>query len=578
MVFLNLAKQLIFPSKRLKFLLVLLILFLLIADDIIVDRTGGTAYSYLHLLYVPIVLAGFFFSVRGGLLVGIIAGLLMGPLMPTSYEYEITQPWFSWVLRMVLFTLVGALAGGAASIFSAYIRELDLKQKTNPLTGLPNLNGLLPTFTDLTKNKEQNFMVVVAELSHLERLDQTLGEEGTHTVIKDVAVVLKEAIQDQGILGQLQPHKFCILIPSEKHSEALLQKCQKALDQTFYVSDIPIYIEMRFGISLYSLDGQDLNTLIRKAMISLKAPTNQGKQITFFKKETDDSSERNLMILHKLKQVIENDALCIHYQPKINLKTKKVIGLEALTRWDDPIWGSISPEFFIPLIEETHLIHPLTQWLLKTVIHQMKEWKKKNLLVPVSVNFSVKNFYSPSLIETIEKLLQKHQIPASYLEVEVTETSIASSLETIEDVLKKLREQGVRITIDDFGTGQASQQYLMDLPVDSIKIDKIFVKSLLNKESATIITKNAISLGHDLGLEVVAEGIENQKEYDLLKEWGCDGAQGFFISKPLPVNKTTAWLEKHMINSDLGPIASDIGLYNKRNRKRHDRLHSIKDE
>jgi EAL domain-containing protein (putative c-di-GMP-specific phosphodiesterase class I) len=266
--------------------------------------------------------------------------------------------------------------------------------------------------------------------------------------------------------------------------------------------------------------------------------------VSHFDKHTDDYSERNLLILHQIKNAIDNKILTLEYQPKVYLETDKVLGFEALVRWDDPVLGPVSPEDFIPLVEETLLINPFTKWLLETALHQMYEWQQQEILVPISVNFSMKNFHDPSIYGTLSSLLEKYPFPPHLLEVEVTETAVASSISTIAEALYKLREIGLGIAIDDFGTGQASQRYLLELPIDVIKIDKVFIQSIAHNPAAASIVKNAISLAHDLQLTVISEGIETQNQYELLKKWGCDGGQGYLIGKSLKEEEATAWLRK----------------------------------
>jgi EAL domain-containing protein (putative c-di-GMP-specific phosphodiesterase class I)/GGDEF domain-containing protein len=539
----NLLKELIFPNKRAKILIILLIIALFVAGDILVKSTGGTQFAYLHILYVPIIISGFVFSIGGGILAGIIAGLLMSPFLAFGNTHDLHQPLFSWTLRMGFFTLVGAIAGIGSSIFKAYLQELEQKQRIDSLTGLPNLNGLVQVFSKLIESNKTGLMVIVVELFQIRSIEQALGTEGTRTLIKEISKNLKEAVGSQGTLGSLQAQRFAIIVPVESDVSGILKKCEAFAQSPFHIGNIPLFVEMRFGISRYPIDDRDLNNLTRKALIAINLPKNQAERISRFDKSSDDTSDRNLLILHQLKHAIDNDLLTLEYQPKVYLETDNVFGFEALVRWHDPLLGTISPEDFIPLVEETLLINPFTQWLLKTSLAQMSEWNKQGILVPVSINFAMKNFHNPGIFESLVNLLEFYHIPQHLLEIEVTETSVASSLTTIAKALNQLREIGLGIAIDDFGTGQASQQYLLELPIDIIKIDKVFVQSIGHNPSAAAIVKNAILLAHDLNVKVVAEGLETRKQYDLLKQWGCDAGQGYLIGRSMKEPEATQWLK-----------------------------------
>lgn len=542
----DLYKSIILPSKKTQCFIAALIIFLFFVGYFIVEVTGGTRFAYLHILYVPIILSGFVFSTRGGILAGIFAGFLLSPYMPTSGTYDLAQPWTSWILRMVFFTLVGGISGVGASIFKSYLQELEFKQIIDPLTNLPNLSGLNKTFAELISDSQKGLIIIVVELFQKKEIERALGTEGTSILLKDFAKDLKETIGDRGKLGVIQPHQFALLVSEEDDVAEILKNCEEISQRPYTVKNVPLFVEIRFGIARYPYDDRDLDNLTRKALIAINLPKNQAERVSRFNKNTDDVSDRNLLILHQLKNAIDSKSLTLEYQPKVYLATDDVFGFEALVRWNDPLLGPVSPEDFIPLAEETLLINPFTQWLLETSLNQMHTWDSQGLLVPVSINFAMKNFQNPAIFTTLTQFLDAYQVPQHMLEIEVTETSVASSLSTIAQALNQLREIGLSIAIDDFGTGQASQQYLLELPIDVIKIDKVFVQSMFHNPAAGAIVKNAILLAHDLNLKVVAEGVETHKQYELLKEWGCDAGQGYLIGRSMTSINATQWLRKKL--------------------------------
>lgn len=545
MFLVNAFKELVFPTFRMKILVGLLILVLLFLGDRLVEWTGGTAFAYVHVLYIPIILAGFTFTIWGGLFTGITAGILMGPHMPTSIEYDLQDPFSSWFLRLVIFSLIGCFAGAGASLFKSYIKELNTKYSIDPLTDLPNFYGLSEIFLKLTSSS-QSLTVVVVEFYHMHDISNTIGSESMNDFIKQTASHLKRKIGTDGILGYIRSNRFVILIPQPNQCLKVIKRCEDVPDACCQVTSIPLFIEMHFGISQFPEDDKNLDHLIRKALIAINLSVREAETVSYFNKNITFSSERNLMILCQAKKALESNSFVLEYQPKVFLKSEKVMGFEALVRWNDPLLGPVGPDEFIPLIEGTLLINSFTKWVIETSFSQMRAWHKAGILVPVSINFSVRNFSNPSIFNLLEDQLSKQKFSPHLIEVEVTETAVATSLSTIIDAIKKLREMGIRVLIDDFGTGQASQQYLFELPINGIKIDEVFVQSISHNKAAEAIDKNGIALANQLDLEVTAEGVETRNQFDLLAQWGCDIGQGYYISRSMPAKNATKWLKEHI--------------------------------
>src|SRR3990167_2228608 len=546
MAFSKTFKKLIFPSTPTKIITVFVIIAFLIIGLIFIEWTGGINYAiYLHLFFIPIILAGVTFSIWGGILTGLIAGILMGTLSTTSIMRDLYDPSSSWIFRLIMFCIVGWLAGSGTSLFKSYIKELENKHTTDPLTGLPNLYGLTKIFSELTSSS-QELTVIVVEIFHMKEINITIGLEGGNALIKQIAAHLKEIIGTHAVLGYIQNNRFAILVSQESHCLDNLKKCAALADISYQVNSIPLFIEPHFCVSNFPKNDKSLDHLIRKALIAISLAAKEAEHVSYFNENISLATERNLMILHQAKEAITNNSFILEYQPKVFLKTEKVMGFEALVRWNDTILGSVSPEEFIPLIEGTLLINPFTKWVVETCFSQMGVWHKNGLLVPVSINFSIRNFSNPALFKLLEDQLVKYKFSPHFLEIEVTETAVASSVASIIEPIKRLRELGMRVLIDDFGTGQASQQYLFELPINGIKLDKMFVQSVSHNKAAEVIVKNGISLAHQLNLEVTAEGIETRNQFDLLAQWGCDIAQGYLISPALPEKDATKWLMNNL--------------------------------
>ncbi len=539
----ELLNKLLFPKRNYKLGYILFISALLVIGDYLVGTTGGTHLAYLHVMYFPIVIAGLAFSVYGGIITGIIAGLLLGPGMFMNAAFLTSQPLSSWLIRLIVFACVGALAGLGSSMFRSYLKELENKRITNPVSGLSNLSGLKLIFEDLINQGLTPITVIVIDLFQMGRIDRALGAEGTENLIRQVAHNLVNDLGDLCTVGHLHSKRFSLLVPDGKNLQRVLEKCNNVANKDYQLENIPIFVEMHFGIATYPDDDKDLASLTRKGRLAIDSAKDHSQRFGYFETETAVNAERNLLLLHQLSRAIESRTLDIYYQPQISLLTGETIGLEALTRWTDPILGEVPPMDFIPLTEETTLINPFTKWLIEETAKKTRELHDAGHHLQVAANFSMKNFLDQSVLTTLHETLAKYQIDPKHFELEVTETAVAMNINNTAEILSKLRKTGLRIAVDDFGTGQASQHYLLELPVDVIKIDRLFVGTMIENSAAAAIVRSSITLGHELGLEVVAEGVETKEQAEQLKKWGCDVAQGYYFSKPIPNQDVIAWLE-----------------------------------
>jgi EAL domain-containing protein (putative c-di-GMP-specific phosphodiesterase class I) len=248
-------------------------------------------------------------------------------------------------------------------------------------------------------------------------------------------------------------------------------------------------------------------------------------------------------MIGELRHAIERSELVLHYQPKLDLALEKIAGVEALVRWQHPQRGLVGPDEFIPLAEDTGLIRPLGLWVLRTAIRQARDWSAAGLDLQVAVNLSARNLHDPALPELVDEVLAKHAVRRDRLRIEITESTLMADPERSMEILTRLAGMGIRLAIDDFGTGYSSLAYLRRLPVDEIKIDKSFVLEMATAENAAVIVRSTIDLGHNLGLSVVAEGVETQEVWTMLAASMCDQVQGFGLSRPLQAEEVAPWIE-----------------------------------
>lgn len=392
--------------------------------------------------------------------------------------------------------------------------------------------------------------------------------------LEKVWVRLRSVLRDSDTIVRMDGGEMAVLLPSVSGPEDVVlvaKKILKALEDPLLVGGLRLDAEPRIGIALFPEHSTNANTLLQRADSALTtAKRTKNEYILFAQEQSHDL--RAPLRMSELRQAIVADQLFLLYQPKISLKHGSISGVEVLTRWQHPQLGLISPDEFIPVAERTGLIIPLTLWVLHQSLLQCRFWLEKGINTNVAVNLSMWNLEAQELPDQIEGLLKSVNLPPESLELEITESAIMIDPQRAMRTLTRIRDFGVRFTIDDFGTGYSSLAYLKKLPVTSIKIDKSFVKNMEMDKDDAVIVRSIIDLGHNLGLKVVAEGVESRKAKDMLTAFGCDEAQGFYFSRPIPAQKATHFLtsapaiqreqkttSEEALPSDLSPPASRNG-------------------
>ncbi|XP_022778872.1 uncharacterized protein LOC111320478, partial [Stylophora pistillata] len=289
--------------------------------------------------------------------------------------------------------------------------------------------------------------------------------------------------------------------------------------------------------------GIGFSDFLRYGHIAAAQCIHTGRDFKTFSEKDEAKATKNVNIRHALHQALEKKELSLFYQPKVELTTGRTIDLEALVRWNSATLGPISPEEFIPMTERTLLIHPFSKWVVRQALKDSEKWKKLPRSPKLALNFSVKNLINQDLAYYLFQQLSISSVATKNIEIEMTESALADDIDRIADTLARIREKGVKVAIDDFGTGASSMQYLLDLPIDILKIDKHFVQAMEHNAHANAIVKSAIELGRALKVDVTAEGIETQDQFELLKSMGCPYGQGYWIAKPMAAKDVTTWLE-----------------------------------
>ena len=386
--------------------------------------------------------------------------------------------------------------------------------------------------------------LLVVDLDRFNEINDTLGHKNGDLVLRAVGVRLLEGLRKSDTVARLAGDRFAVMLPMTgvEGSIEAAQKIAKRLEEPFFLEELALDVEVSVGISLFPDHGEEAELLIRRADVAISLARQSGNGYAVYVSERDQHSTRRLALLGQLRQAIETGQLILYYQPKIDLRSGRVIGVEALVRWIHPEFGLIPPDEFIAPAEKSGLIRPLTLWVVEAALRQCRAWREEGRAFSVSVNVSARNLLDSQFPDQVAGLLQTHGVSPSQLELEITESAIMADPSKALEILRRFNQTGISLSIDDFGTGYSSLGYLRKLPVDTIKIDKSFVKNMTMDENDAMIVRSTIDLGHHLGLKVIAEGVENQEIWNHLVLVGCDAAQGYHISRPIPAAEMGRWL------------------------------------
>lgn len=408
------------------------------------------------------------------------------------------------------------------------------------LTGLPNrvlFHDRLQQVLAQNKN-DQLFAVISLSLGHLKSINDTLGHEAGDSMLRATAQKLTSCLGNRDILARLDGNKFAIIqtnIDSVSEVISLVEKIISTLSKPILIKNTEVPSSVNIGISTYPNDYNEVDSLLGHAISSMGQAKQQGQnKYQFYCMELNKSLQERLKLEKDLHNAIENGEMLLNYQPQVCLRSGKIIGVEALLRWQSPVHGFVSPAKFIPIAEEAGLIISIGEWVLRTACAQSRSWQLAGLpRIKMAVNISSRQFKEQNLVELAAQVLQETNLEANYLELEITESLIIENIQQVIDTMDRLHDMGVTLSLDDFGTGYSSLNYLKRLPIDILKIDRSFVRDLTIGSDDAAIVKAIISLAHNLQLSVIAEGVETQAQLEYLQLHSCDQIQGYFISRPV---------------------------------------------
>jgi diguanylate cyclase (GGDEF)-like protein len=458
-------------------------------------------------------------------------------------------------IRNDVLTLYVLLGVGLAVLFIALFRIVAgasrlLRHQAlhDGLTDLPNrtylYRALRRAITGVQRGRPPAALLLI-DLDRFKEVNDTLGHDHGDELLVEVAARLRGALRRHDTLARLGGDEFAVLLrdlPNRGSVAELAGRLQDALRRPFALRGVAVELEASIGAALCPDDGTDVNTLVQRADVAMYDAKRDQIGISMYSATRDPYSADRLGLLAELRRALAGDELVLHYQPKVSVLDGRVTGVEALIRWEHPERGLLPPAEFVPLAERTGAISELTRWVLNTALAQCAAWRRAGLDFPVAINLAAANIVDITLPDAVAEALERHGVPGDQLECEISEDTVMADPMRAMEVLGRLRDLGLRLSLDDFGTGHSSLAYLKRLPLDEVKIDRSFVLGMADDENDAVIVRSTIDLARNLGLDVVAEGVENAEILSGLGALHCDVAQGFHVSRPLPPAELELWL------------------------------------
>jgi diguanylate cyclase (GGDEF)-like protein len=446
--------------------------------------------------------------------------------------------------------LVRALGeiGRSASQLEAAHHDDRQAALVDPLTRCPNrflFRDRLDQALLKAKREGTTYPLLVIDLDRFKQVNETLGHRAGDALLREVANRLRSVLRESDTTARLGSDEFGVLLATGRSIEGALQVADRITEA--FAAPVPIEghevnLELSIGIAAYPMHGDDSETLLRHADIALSEARRTGSAYSVFASEEHETALAAFKLSGQMRVALDRDEFVLHYQPKVDLRSRRVVGVEALVRWQHPEKGLIMPGGFLPLVERTSMITPLSLRLVDKALGQASRWARAGIDLHVAVNLSPRCLHQPDLPDRIEAMLGQHGVPPPYLGLEITESAIMIDEERALAALNRLSRRGVRVAIDDFGTGFSSLTNLRRYPVRELKIDRSFVAAMPTSNEDAVIVRSLIDLGVNLGLQVVAEGVEDAQTLRTLEQWGCHKVQGFHIARPMASEDLEAWI------------------------------------
>ena len=513
--------------------------------------------TYAIVLMLNFVVCAGYRSYLSGISLPRMARDVLVPTMPAELLSALLLLSVTWVGARVG-SLGLALVGISLLVFQNVTQEMLTSKRrsealarsatTDELTGLANRERFRTAIDERIERSQvgHRFAVLLMDLDRFKEINDTLGHDYGDRLLRDLGPRLVEAVGNAGMVARLGGDEFGILLGAATNDLARLESAVARLLSTvaepFFADELSLEVGASVGVAWFPQDGGDAHALLRCADIAMYAAKDTRTDYQLYAADQNHETARRLSVLSGIRGALAGDEIVVHYQPIVDLEDLSVKGAEGLVRWEHPEHGLIPPGAFVETVEQTGLIGPLTRHVLEHAITECAEWRRGGGDLSVAVNLSVGNLLDRDLPRDIERMLDAHHMPADALRLEITESMIMTDPDRALATVGRLSDLGVRLSVDDFGTGYSSLANLRRLPIDELKIDRSFVSPMLQDESDLIIVRSTINLGHDLGLRVIAEGVEDAATLERLARLGCDLAQGYHLSRPLSARAFARWL------------------------------------
>jgi diguanylate cyclase (GGDEF)-like protein len=455
------------------------------------------------------------------------------------------------ILQLVLLTLYVSLfplLRRVTARLRGQVEQIEKLALYDALTGLANRRLFRDRVEQalLSATREgEGFSLMLLDLDRFKEINDTLGHQTGDAVLEEFATRLRGVSRASDTVARLGGDEFALVLLGARDGASALfiaERIRRALEKPFSIDGLTLQLETSIGIAVFPEHGEDAEMLLRNADIALYASKEAHVPVVYASKHNQHSPAR-LGLVGETRRAIENEELVLHYQPEVDLATGETSRVEALVRWLHPEHGLLLPEAFIPIARQSALIRPITRYVLDTALRQCRVWQDAGIQVAVAVNLAERDLADSHLEEEVSESLRRWKLDAEMVELEIPESAVMTDPDRVRKMLTRLSGRGVRLAIDDFGSGYASLSHLKQLPVDVLKIDKSFVQNLGTNEEDEAIVRSTIELAHSLGIVVVAEGVESEETLERLTALGCDMAQGYSLSRPLPADELTPWLE-----------------------------------
>jgi diguanylate cyclase (GGDEF)-like protein len=496
----------------------------------------------------------------------LVHGKAVGVMSFMSLEKDTFTPEFAELLQRLVDNVSFALENfDRADEKTRADERIEYLASHDSLTNLPNremFNGMLRRAIDAAARYQRQFALLFIDLDRFKVINDSLGHDAGDMLLVEIGDRLRRALRSSDVVARLGGDEFVVILEeaAERHEvERIAGELLSVLGQPLQLSGHECHTTASIGIAMYPSDGADMQTLTKNADMAMYLAKEDGKNgFRFFTKEIKTQSIERLTLESALRRALERDQFSLHYQPKIDMESRQITGVEALLRWNHPELGTVSPGQFIPLAEETGLIVPIGRWVLKEACAQNMAWQRRGLRpVTMAVNLSPRQFADPHLLHDVDEALLASGMSPVLLQLEVTESMVMRNVSRAIKVLDAIQSRGIRLAIDDFGTGYSSMSLMKQFPIDTIKIDRSFIRDLPVDSEDQAIAQAIISMGKALGMTVIAEGVETVEQEAFLRNHACDEMQGFLFSKPLPAKQMADLLraEPRLASPPLQPEA-----------------------